>query len=253
MAQPDLYKVLGVDKKATPEEIKKAYRKLAREFHPDTNAGDEKAEERFKQISAAYDILSDPEKRKQYDRNGLLGAFGGGGGGAGGGGQGFDPSSFGDIFSNLFGGEGGTRTGARGRPRPERGGDLEAEVRLSFDQSLTGIQVPLTLTMAGPCETCHGTGAKPGTTPKVCPRCQGRGVESQGQGLFSISQPCSRCHGTGTVIEDPCATCGGAGTGPPGEEAARQRARRRQGGLARADRRARASRDATAARTGTCT
>ena len=209
MAQRDLYKTLGVDKKATPEEIKKAYRKLAREYHPDTNPGDAKAEERFKEISAAYDVLSDPDKRKQYDRGGLFGAFGQAGGPAGQGGAGFDASAFGDIFSNLFGGE-GPRAG-RGKPRPERGADLEAEVSLSFDQSLAGIQVPLTLTMAAACETCHGTGAKPGTTPKVCPRCQGRGVESQGQGLFSISQPCSRCHGTGTVIEDPCPTCKGAG------------------------------------------
>ncbi len=211
MAQGDLYKTLGVDKKATPEEIKKAYRKLARQYHPDTNAGDAKAEERFKEISAAYDVLSDPDKRKQYDRGGLFGAFGQGGAGQSGpAGAGFDTSTFGDIFSNLFGGE-GQRGGARGRPRPERGADLEAEVSLSFDQSLAGIQVPLTLTMASPCDTCHGTGAKPGTTPKVCPRCQGRGIESEGQGLFSISQPCSRCHGTGTVIEDPCPTCRGAG------------------------------------------
>jgi len=211
MAQGDLYKTLGIDKKATPAEIKKAYRKLARQYHPDTNAGDAKAEERFKEISAAYDVLSDPEKRKQYDRGGLFGGFGQGGAGQSGpAGAGFDTSTFGDIFSNLFGGE-GPRGGARGRPRPERGGDLEAEVRLSFDQSLAGIQVPLTLTMASPCDTCRGTGAKPGTTPKVCPRCQGRGIESEGQGLFSISQPCSRCHGTGTVIEDPCPTCRGAG------------------------------------------
>jgi molecular chaperone DnaJ len=209
----DLYKILGVDKKASADEIKKAYRKLAREYHPDANPGDAKAEERFKEISAAYDVLSDPDKRKQYDRGGM---FGGGPGGAGpfgggaGGGPGFDPSNLGDLFSNIFGGGGGPR-GGRGRPRPDRGRDLEAEVSLSFEQSISGIQVPLTLTMAGPCASCHGTGARPGTAPKVCPRCQGRGVESEGQGLFSISQPCSQCRGTGTVIEDPCATCSGSG------------------------------------------
>jgi molecular chaperone DnaJ len=211
----DLYKILGVDKKASADEIKKAYRKLAREYHPDANPGDAKAEERFKEISAAYDVLSDPDKRKQYDRGGM---FGGGQGGAGpfgggaGGGPGFDPSNLGDLFSNIFGGGGGgAPRGGRGRPRPDRGRDLEAEVSLSFEQSISGIQVPLTLTMAGPCASCHGTGARPGTAPKVCPRCQGRGVESEGQGLFSISQPCSQCRGTGTVIEDPCATCSGSG------------------------------------------
>lgn len=209
MAQPDLYKTLGVDKKSSPEEIKKAYRKLAREYHPDRNPGDAKAEERFKEVSAAYDVLSDADKRKQYDSGRL---FGGGGPGGFPGGQGFDPSSFGDILSNLFGGAaGGGQQRGRGRPRPDRGHDLEAEVSLSFDQSLAGVQVPLTLTMSAACPTCHGTGAKPGTSPKVCPVCQGRGVESEGQGLFSISQPCSRCGGTGAVIEEPCATCSGAG------------------------------------------
>ncbi len=212
MAQPDLYKTLGVDKKASADEIKKAYRKLAREYHPDRNPGDARAEERFKEVSAAYDILSDADKRKEYDQGRLFGGFSGGQGAPGGfGGQGFDPSSFGDILSNLFGGGGSAGGAGRGRPRPDRGRDLEAEVSLSFDQSLAGVQVPLTLTMAAPCPTCHGTGAKPGTSPKVCPQCQGRGVESEGQGLFSISQPCSRCGGTGAVIDHPCETCRGAG------------------------------------------
>jgi len=209
MAQTDLYKTLGVDKKASPEAIKKAYRNLAREFHPDRNPGDARAEERFKEVSAAYDILGDAEKRKEYDQGKLFGGFSGGPGAPGG--QGFDASSFGDIFSNLFGGGGGGAGPSRGRPRPDRGRDLEAEVSLTFDQSLAGVQVPLTLTMAAPCPTCHGTGAKPGTSPKVCPQCQGRGVESEGQGLFSISQPCSRCGGSGAIIESPCPTCAGAG------------------------------------------
>lgn len=205
--QADLYKVLGVDRKASQDEVKKAYRKLAREYHPDRNPDDARAEERFKEISAAYDVLGDADKRKEYDRGGI-GAFGGAPGGAG-----FDQSSFGDILSNLFGGGpgGGPGAGRRGRPRPDRGRDLEAEVSLSFDQAISGTQVPLTLTMSAPCPTCHGTGAKPPSSPNVCPRCQGRGIESQGQGLFSISQPCSRCHGTGTIIDDPCPTCGGSG------------------------------------------
>jgi molecular chaperone DnaJ len=214
VAQRDLYSVLGVDKKASPDEIKKAYRKLARKYHPDNNAGDKQAEERFKEISAAYDVLGDPDKRKQYDRGGLFGGAGGAGGpGFPGGPGGFDAGSFSDILSNLFGGAGGGaagRTGPRG-PRAERGRDLEAEVSISFDQAIEGAQIPLTVPTSQMCGTCHGTGAKPGTSPKVCPRCQGRGIESQGQGLFSISQPCSRCGGTGAIIEDPCPTCQGSG------------------------------------------
>jgi molecular chaperone DnaJ len=206
VAQRDLYSVLGVDKKASPDEIKKAYRKLARQYHPDRNAGDKQAEERFKEISAAYDVLGDPDKRKQYDRGGFF--TGGGPGGAPGG---FDTGSFSDILSNLFGGGAGARTTARG-PRAERGRDLEAEVSISFEQSVDGAQIPLTVPTAQMCGTCRGTGAKPGTAPKVCPRCQGRGIESQGQGLFSISQPCSRCNGTGAIIEDPCPTCSGSGS-----------------------------------------
>jgi molecular chaperone DnaJ len=206
VAQRDLYSVLGVDKKASPDEIKKAYRKLARQYHPDRNGGDKQAEERFKEISAAYDVLGDPDKRKEYDRGGLF--TGGGPGGAPGG---FDTGSFSDILSNLFGGGAGARTTGRG-PRAERGHDLEAEVSISFEQSVEGAQIPLAVPTAQMCGTCHGTGAKPGTAPKVCPRCQGRGIESQGQGLFSISQPCSRCNGTGAIIEDPCPTCSGSGS-----------------------------------------
>ena len=211
MAQRDLYSVLGVDKKASPDEIKKAYRKLARKYHPDTNPDDKQAEERFKEISAAYDVLGDPDKRKQYDRGGLFGGAGrpGGPGGPGG----FDAGSFSDILSNLFGGAGGGtagRAGTRG-PRAERGRDLEAEVSIAFDQAIEGAQIPLTVPTSQMCGACHGSGAKPGTSPKVCPRCQGRGIESQGQGLFSISQPCSRCGGTGAIIEDPCPTCQGSG------------------------------------------
>jgi len=210
--RPDYYKILGVGKNATDDEIRKAYRKLARKYHPDRNAGDKEAEERFKQISQAHDVLSDPEKRKAYDRG--SGPFGFGMPG------GFDPSSFGggvgDILSNLFGGvAGGGRTGGTGaragRVREQRGRDLETEVTLTFEQAINGAQVPLAVPTSQPCPTCHGTGAKPGTQPKVCPVCQGRGVESQSQGIFSISQPCSNCGGSGTVIDQPCPTCGGSG------------------------------------------
>jgi molecular chaperone DnaJ len=213
MAEQDLYKVLGVDRKASQEEIKKAYRKLARQHHPDRNPGDAAAEEQFKRISAAYDVLGDPDKRKQYDRGGLGAFFGGGGTPGGGFSGGFDAGGLGDILSNLFGGgAGGTgRAGGRRAPRAERGRDLEAEVSISFDQSMAGAQVPLSVPLSQMCNTCRGTGARPGTAPKTCPRCQGRGVESQGQGLFSISQPCTVCHGSGTVIENPCPTCQGSG------------------------------------------
>jgi molecular chaperone DnaJ len=211
----DPYKVLGVGRNASEEEIKKAYRKLARQYHPDRNPGDKKAEERFKEISQAHDILSDPEKRKAYDRGGPFNIPGAGN---------FDPSafggSFGDILSNLFGGGGGGAAaggaaagrGGRGRTAPPpRGRDLETEVTLDFDQAVNGAQVPLAVPTSSPCVTCHGTGAKPGTTPKVCPVCHGRGVENQSQGIFSIAQPCSRCHGSGTIIEEPCPTCQGSG------------------------------------------
>jgi molecular chaperone DnaJ len=220
MAQRDPYAVLGVDGKASADDIKKAYRKLARKYHPDRNPDDPSAEERFKEIQSAYDIVGDPDKRKQFDRGGIFYGSGGRAGGAGGPGAGqggfggFDAGNFGDILSNLFGG-GAAKTGGAGagtrRSRSERGADLEAEVTISFDQALEGAQVPLTVQSSQRCTTCHGTGAKPGTAPKVCPRCQGRGLESQGQGLFSISQPCSRCGGAGTVIEDPCPTCHGEG------------------------------------------
>lgn len=215
--KPDLYKVLGVGRNASDAEIKKAYRRLARQYHPDTNAGDASAEERFKEISAAHDVLSDPDKRRAYDQG--TGPF------AAGGGAGFDPNAFGsfsDILSNLFGraggagGPGGGRgPGAggpgAGRPRPQRGRDLETEVSLSFQEAVDGAQASLAIPTSTPCETCHGTGARPGTSPVVCPVCQGRGVEAQGQGFFSITQPCSRCGGSGTIVESPCPTCGGSG------------------------------------------
>jgi molecular chaperone DnaJ len=210
-SRPDYYKTLGVDKKASAEDIKKAYRKLARKYHPDRNPGDKDAEARFKEISQAHDVLGDPEKRKQYDSGtGPFATGAGPGGGFGGFGNfDFDASSMGDILSNLFGG--GGRSSARQRPRAERGADLETQVSISFDQAISGAQVPLSVPMHSTCPTCRGTGAKPGTQPIVCPRCEGRGIETQGQGMFSISQPCSRCGGAGTIIEEPCPTCSGSG------------------------------------------
>src|SRR5579884_694406 len=210
-SRPDYYKALGVDKKASAEDIKKAYRKLARRYHPDRNPDDKDAEARFKEISQAYDVLGDPEKRKQYDSaSGPFATAGPGGGFGGFANFDFDGGSMGDILSNLFGGAGrGGRS--RARTRAERGADVEAQVSISFDQAITGAQIPLQVPMHETCSTCRGTGAKPGTTPTVCPRCQGRGIETQGQGMFSISQPCSRCGGAGTVIEDPCPTCHGSG------------------------------------------
>ena len=205
---PDYYKTLGVDKKASQEDIKKAYRKLARQYHPDTNK-EPGAEERFKAISEAYDTLSDPDKRKKYDRGGSV--FAGGspfGGATAGGGTTTDFGSFSDILSWIFNTGGGR---ARTKPATERGKDLETAVTLSFEQALTGAQVPVTVATHTACTTCRGTGARPGTSPKVCPVCNGRGVEAQGQGVFSITRPCSRCNGTGTVIEEPCGTCGGEG------------------------------------------
>jgi molecular chaperone DnaJ len=217
--RPDYYKILGVGKNASEEEIKKAYRKLARQYHPDRNPGDKRAEERFKEISQAHDILSDPDKRKQYDRGAMFGGFGGGSAGATNGMPNFDSSAFaggfGDIFSNLFGGRGGrgatASAGAGEAGSQVRGRDLETEVSLSFEQAVKGTQVSLSVPTSKPCPTCHGSGAKPGTSPRVCPVCHGRGVEPRNQGIFSINQPCSRCGGAGTVIDDPCPTCGGSG------------------------------------------
>jgi molecular chaperone DnaJ len=207
----ELYKTLGVSKKASEDEIKKAYRKLARKYHPDRNPGDKEAEEKFKEISAAYDVLSDPEKRKEYDEGPAFGGFGGFGGGQGpfpgGEAGGFGGIDFGDIFGSVF-----NRGGGRGgQAQQVRGRDLETEVQLDFDQAINGTQISVTVPKQSRCGTCHGSGAKPGTAPITCPRCEGRGVVAQGQGFFSISQPCPQCGGAGQIIEDPCPTCGGSG------------------------------------------
>ncbi|HJX46435.1 MAG TPA: molecular chaperone DnaJ [Gaiellaceae bacterium] len=206
-----LYETLGVAKNAPQDEIKKAYRKLAREFHPDKNAGDKDAEERFKEVQTAYDVLSDAEKRKQYDR------FGAQNGRAGAGGQNVDFGNvdfgnidLGDLFGGIFGGRAGGSAGAQ-RRQALRGNDVEAVVHLSFEDSLNGFEakIPVELTVA--CRECGGTGAQPGTAPVICPECNGRGVKAESQGLFALSQPCPRCRGNGTVIEQPCKNCHGSG------------------------------------------
>jgi molecular chaperone DnaJ len=215
--EKDYYAVLGVPKNATQAEIKKAYRKLAQQHHPDANAGDPNAEERFKEVSAAYDVIGDEDKRKAYDRAREMGAAGFGGGfpngapgpGFGGypGGVRFDATDVNleDLLGGMFGG------GSRRRARPSNGADLETEVTLSFDDAMAGVTVPVTLTGPAPCTTCHGSGAAPGTQPIVCPTCGGAGQIAVNQGLFSMAQTCPQCRGAGRVIETPCPTCGGTG------------------------------------------
>jgi len=204
------YDILGVPKTASQDEIKKAYRKLAREFHPDRNPGDAAAEERFKEIQGAYDTVGDEEKRKKFDAgaNGFQG-FGSGGFGPGN----FNPADvnlgdFGDLLGGLFGGR---RAASQPRQRPQRGADLEVPVKLSFEDALRGIETKVAVEVDATCRTCHGSGAEPGTAPVLCPVCSGRGVLAESQGLFAISQPCPRCRGNGTIIETPCHTCHGTG------------------------------------------
>jgi molecular chaperone DnaJ len=203
----DLYETLGVARGASQDEIKKAYRKLARQYHPDANPGDASAEERFKEVQGAYDVLSDPEKRKQYDRFGAANGRPGPGGGFTFG-EGFDFADLGDlgdIFGGLFG------RGRAQQQRGQRGRDLEVEVNLSFEDSLHGVETKIPVELETACRECGGSGAKPGTAPKLCPECHGRGVKAESQGLFALSQPCPRCRGNGTVIEDPCPKCRGTG------------------------------------------
>ncbi len=197
------YETLGVPKNASADELKKAYRKLAREYHPDRNPGNEDAERKFKDVQAAYDVLSDPEKRKEYD------TFGSTNGRPGPTNVDFGDFDLGDIFGGLFGS--GRGRGRQQAQRGQRGSDVEVEVRISFEDALKGLQttVPVTLELA--CHTCHGTGAAPGTAPKRCPNCDGSGVVATSQGLFALQQPCPVCRGNGTIVDTPCPTCHGSG------------------------------------------
>jgi molecular chaperone DnaJ len=209
----DLYETLGVSKTATTDEIKKAYRKLARKYHPDANPDDPRAEERFKEISTAYETLADQEKRRQYDEGPRI-PFGAGPGGFGYGGfgggapRGQDSGDFADLFGNLFGGGATRRTR---RPQAERGQDVMVGVNLSFQDALRGVTTRVSVPKNQSCPTCRGTGAAPGTSSQTCPVCEGRGVVTQNQGFFAMSQPCPRCGGSGSVIETPCPTCSGTG------------------------------------------
>jgi molecular chaperone DnaJ len=218
--EKDYYKVLGVSKTATPDEIKKSYRKLARKYHPDANKGDAKAEERFKEISEANSVLSDPKQRKEYDDARSL--FGGGFRSPGAGGAGSFPFDLGDIFGgtdtsagsrgrvgDLFGGMFGGRTSQQTRPR--RGADVETEATLSFTDAIDGTTVGIRLTGEAACPTCRGTGAKSGSVPRVCPTCQGTGQSSRNLGSFAFSEPCKECRGRGLVVDDPCPACSGSG------------------------------------------
>jgi molecular chaperone DnaJ len=207
MPDDDLYGVLGVAKDASDDDIKKAYRKLARQYHPDRNQGDAAAEERFKQISHAHDVLSDADKRREYDASRMFGGRVPPGAAPGGG-----FGDFADIFGDMFRRPGGGPAGSP--PPPPRGADVEVEVTLSFEQAMNGAQIVVTADIDETCGTCAGSGARAGTSPRLCPDCRGRGVTGRDLGGFSLGQTCPRCHGNGTIIDDPCATCHGAGTVP---------------------------------------
>ena len=212
----DYYEVLGVDKGADESAIKSAYRKLAKKYHPDVNPGDKEAEKKFKEATEAYGILSDPEKRRQYDQFGHA-AFeqGGGGSGFGGGFGGFGGADMGDIFGDIFGdlfGGGGRRRPNNG---PMKGANVRASVRITFEEAVFGCEKELELTLKDTCDTCHGTGAKPGTSPETCSKCHGSGqVVFTQQSMFGTIQnvqTCPDCHGTGKIIKEKCSDCHGTG------------------------------------------
>jgi molecular chaperone DnaJ len=226
----DFYAELDVSSSASADEIKKSYRKLARELHPDAHPGDARAEAKFKAVSEAYSVLSDPEKRKQYDEARAMfagggfrpgGGFGnagpaGGGfdlgdlfGGAGGAGSTAGAGGLGDILGGIFNRRGGAAAGAN---RRQRGQDVETEIRIDFAESVRGATVPLRLSSPATCDTCHGSGAKPGTSPHTCPTCSGAGVVTRNQGAFAFTEPCRDCRGSGRIVDNPCPECAGSGT-----------------------------------------
>lgn len=214
----DYYEVLGVDKSASADELKKAYRKLAKKYHPDLNPGDKakEAEEKFKEASEAYEVLSDSEKRQRYDQFGHAGVDpqAGGYGGAGGFGGGF--GDFGDIFESFFGGGGFGGSSRRNPNAPQKGRDLQYSVELTFEQACFGCEIELNVNRTEKCSSCNGTGAAEGTTPERCGMCGGTGqvrsVQRTAFGSFQSTRPCDACHGTGKIIKEPCKTCRGAGT-----------------------------------------
>lgn len=215
----DYYEVLGVDKNADDAALKKAYRALAKKYHPDMNPGDKEAEKKFKEASEAYAVLSDPEKRRQYDQFGHA-AFDGGAGGAGGfGGFDFNGADFGDIFGDIFGDLFGGRRGSAGaRSGPMKGANLRTSVRITFEEAVFGTEKEIELTVKEECKTCHGTGAKPGTSPETCPKCGGKGqVVFTQQSFFGTVrnvQACPDCGGTGKIIKEKCTDCHGSGFVP---------------------------------------
>lgn len=214
----DYYEVLGVSKSASKDEIKKAYRKLAMQFHPDKNPGNAEAEAKFKEASHAADILMDDQKRSMYDRMGHAAEQGGGGGGGFGGFQGGQDFGdlgdiFGDIFGDILGGQRRGGGGGRGRSRSRAmaGDDLQTEMFVAFEEAAFGVEKEIQITRSCQCETCNGSGAKKGSGPTTCDTCQGHGEIRRQQGFFTIAQPCPRCHGSGQMIKDPCETCSGRG------------------------------------------
>ena len=214
--EKDYYQVLGVNADATPKEITKAYRKLARQYHPDQNPGDAASEERFKEISSAYDVLGDEAKRKEYDEVRRLGPMAGGIGGGGPGGFSFNVGDapggdISDLLGQMFRGQRGRGGRAGSGVGPQRGADVTAQLNLEFEDAATGLTTTLYLTSDAQCSTCSGSGSKPGTHPTVCAVCGGRGVVDDNQGMFSFSSPCRNCQGRGSVIKDPCPTCRGSG------------------------------------------
>jgi molecular chaperone DnaJ len=218
--EKDYYKTLGVEKSATAKEITKAYRKLARDLHPDKNPGDAVAEERFKEVASAYDVLGDEAKRKEYDEVRSMGPMAGMGGRGAPGAGGFTfnvddmgGGGLGDLFGSMFGrgAPGRGRGGAASGVGPRRGADITAQLTVDFKDAVTGITTTLYLTTDAQCSTCNGSGAKPGTAPTMCSACGGRGVVDDNQGMFSFSTPCRVCGGQGVRIEHPCPTCRGSG------------------------------------------
>ena len=212
MAKRDFYETLGVAKNASDEEIKKAYRKLAMKFHPDRNPDSKQAEDKFKEAKEAYEMLSDPQKREAYDRFGHAGVDPnmGGASGAGAGFSGGFSDAFGDIFGDIFGGGGGGGR-QRGGPQVYRGADLRYNLDITLEQAANGFDTTIRVPSWDECDTCHGSGAKPGTSATTCGTCGGHGQVRMQQGFFSIQQTCPKCHGSGKVIADPCSPCAGSG------------------------------------------